>query len=1008
MRSLSRRVAALALASSLFPALATAASAASAPPAAAATPAATPAVDHGAAGTLTLVHGPTAESRTAGPSTARHGHTTLPRFTPRTRAEATAQAPRTAQTAQAPATVHSPTVVKNPTPDFKTLSLDEEHSTLDPPNGSAHFVTPPDTQMAVSPTQMVEMVNLAEKVYSPANGSTLLGPVDLNTIFHVPLPSASGAAWSLSDPRVVYDPESQTWFATAISFQCADPACNSFGGGQVYLAVSSDPLQGWAQYLVASNGTANPVPVPGGDLYDQAKLGVNSDKLTVGFDVYNPAFQGAELVVIDKAAVVQQAGTASTTTFPTGGPNAAWFSLAPAQSLTPTTTAYVAYNNSDTGAVNAPPPSVGVISITGVPGSANLPAFHEDDPAITSTSVPPAAAQPQPPGANPLSPDTIDTGDDRFLNSVWRNGLLWTFGNTGCIPPTATDNTPRACARLVQVSTSGTPAVVQDFDVSSVGKDTYYPAVVFNGNGDSVGVFSESSDTEFVSVVAGGQLSDEAGSFSALASIQPGEATHDDTGVDCFPGDNPARWGDYSAAVPDPSAANAAWVAGEYAAAPTAKVADCNWGTAAGRLTFQPPSITSLSQNAGKNGGGDLVTITGANFSANATVAFSGTPAVSPVVVSSSKITVHTPALSNATTDVVVTTPYGTSIPTTASKFRFAAPPMVTAVVPNIGALAGGNTVTLTGTGFTAATVVHFGDGLATNIVVASDSKMTVTAPAHASGPVDVTVDVSSLIGAPHAGDTYTYKVRSGYWMVDEAGSVFGFGDSAYYGGAEALTQNTVVDIEPTPSGSGYWILDDAGNVFPFGDAVWQGQPTSLAPDESATSISANPAGTGYWVFTDKGRAFGFGDAPFKGDMAGTPLNGPVLGSVATPTGKGYYMVASDGGIFAFGDAQFKGSMGGKPLNGPVVGLAPTPDNGGYWLVATDGGIFSFGDALFHGSMGGKPLNAPMVGAVAYGDGYLMVGTDGGIFDFSAKPFLGSLGGQQLSTPITNVAPLNG
>jgi hypothetical protein len=995
----------------LFPAFTAAASAASAPPAPPAE-AATPTVDHGAAGRLTLVHAPTAQSRTAGPSTTPHGHTVLPRFTPRTRpaAASSTQAPRTpqaAQTAQAPTTAHSPTVVKNPTPDFKTLSLDEEYSTFDvPSNGTGHLVTPPDTQMAVSPTQVVEMVNLAEKVYSPANGGALLGPVDLYSIFHVP-PTTASEAWNLSDPRVVYDPESHTWFATAISFQCADPACNSFGGGQVYLAVSSDPVGiGWAQYVVASNGTANPVPVPGGSLYDQAKPGVSSDKLTVGFDVYNPAFQGAELIVVDKAAVVQQAATVSTTSFPSSGANAAWFSLAPAQSLTPTTTAYVAYNNSDTGAVNPPPPSVGVISITGVPGSANLPAMHEDDPAINPTSVPPAAAQPQPSGSNPLSPDTIDTGDDRFLNSVWRNGLLWTFGNDDCTP--ATDTTDRACARLVQVATSGTPAVVQDFDVSSLGKDTYYPAVVFNGNGDSIGVFSESSATEFVSVVAGGQLSDEAGSFSALASIQPGEATHDDTGIDCFPGDNPARWGDYSAAVTDPSVANGAWVAGEYAALPTTNVPDCNWGTAAGRLTFQPPSITSLSQNTGKNGGGDLVTITGANFSANATVAFSGTPAVSPVVVSSSKITVHTPALSNATTDVVVTTPYGTSIPTTASKFRFASPPVVTAVVPNIGALAGGNTVTLTGSGFTLANAVHFGDALATNIVVASDSKMTVTAPAHAAGPVDVTVDVGSLIGAPNAGDTYTYKVRSGYWMVDELGSVFGFGDSAYYGGAQALTQNTVIDIEPTPSGSGYWILDDAGNVFPFGDAVWQGQPTSLAPDESATSISANPAGTGYWVFTDKGRAFGFGDAPFEGDMAGKALNGPVLGSVATPTGHGYYMVASDGGIFAFGDAHFMGSMGGKPLNGPVVGLAPTPDNGGYWLVATDGGIFSFGDALFHGSMGGQPLNAPMVGAVAYGDGYLMVGTDGGIFDFSAKPFLGSLGGQALSAPISNVAPLNG
>jgi hypothetical protein len=249
---------------------------------------------------------------------------------------------------------------------------------------------------------------------------------------------------------------------------------------------------------------------------------------------------------------------------------------------------------------------------------------------------------------------------------------------------------------------------------------------------------------------------------------------------------------------------------------------------------------------------------------------------------------------------------------------------------------------------------------------------------------------------------------RSGYWMVDGAGEVFGFGDAAWAGNAPLRRGDAAVDIEPTPSRNGYWVMSGDGHVDAFGDAPFLGDGAASpahAPGESFTSLSATPTGGGYWLFTSRGRVLTFGDAPFLGDMSGTRLNGSVLDSVVTPSGGGYYMVASDGGVFTFGDARFVGSMGGAKLNAPVQSLVPDPDGSGYWLVASDGGIFAF-DAPFHGSMGAVRLNRPITGMVggASGDGYLMVGEDGGIFTFGSIPFRGSLGASPPATPVAAVA----
>lgn len=81
--------------------------------------------------------------------------------------------------------------------------------------------------------------------------------------------------------------------------------------------------------------------------------------------------------------------------------------------------------------------------------------------------------------------------------------------------------------------------------------------------------------------------------------------------------------------------------------------------------------------------------------------------------------------------------------------------PKVISISPASGPITGGTNVTITGTGFSGATSVHFG-GNAASYTFDSDSSITVTSPA-GSGTVDVTVTTSQATSATSSAAHYTY-----------------------------------------------------------------------------------------------------------------------------------------------------------------------------------------------------------------------------------------------------------
>lgn len=79
--------------------------------------------------------------------------------------------------------------------------------------------------------------------------------------------------------------------------------------------------------------------------------------------------------------------------------------------------------------------------------------------------------------------------------------------------------------------------------------------------------------------------------------------------------------------------------------------------------------------------------------------------------------------------------------------------PVIKAINPATGGVAGNETVTITGSGLSDASDIRFGTASATNISVVSDGEITVSTPAGSAGPVTVTVTTK----AGKASGEFTY-----------------------------------------------------------------------------------------------------------------------------------------------------------------------------------------------------------------------------------------------------------
>jgi len=169
-------------------------------------------------------------------------------------------------------------------------------------------------------------------------------------------------------------------------------------------------------------------------------------------------------------------------------------------------------------------------------------------------------------------------------------------------------------------------------------------------------------------------------------------------------------------------------------------------GTLAGAYTYlPPPTITSVTPIKGSTTGGQLVTVTGANFSTDAVVTLGGAPVASLSVPNNMTLTFSTPANVAGPADLVVATLGGRTTKTAA--FTYFAPPTITTFTPAQGSA--GTIVTITGTNFdpdVTGDAVTFGS-LPAPIASSSSTQLVVTVPAGATnGKISVTTAGGSVM----------------------------------------------------------------------------------------------------------------------------------------------------------------------------------------------------------------------------------------------------------------------
>lgn len=168
------------------------------------------------------------------------------------------------------------------------------------------------------------------------------------------------------------------------------------------------------------------------------------------------------------------------------------------------------------------------------------------------------------------------------------------------------------------------------------------------------------------------------------------------------------------------------------------------------------PTLTGVSPASGPTAGGSTVTLTGTGLARATAVQFGPTTTTRVVRVSATTLRVTSPTRPAGTVDLRVTTPGGTSAATTRARYTYQAPPSVTSLSTTAGPVRGGTPVTVTGLRLTGATRVSFGDTSATFIVVSATTIRTTT-PAHAAGPVDVTVTTPYGTSAASASAAFTF-----------------------------------------------------------------------------------------------------------------------------------------------------------------------------------------------------------------------------------------------------------
>lgn len=329
----------------------------------------------------------------------------------------------------------------------------------------------------------------------------------------------------------------------------------------------------------------------------------------------------------------------------------------------------------------------------------------------------------------------------------------------------------------------------------------------------------------------------------------------------------------------------------------------------ASNFTWNPaPTITSYTPTSQIAGG--LVTITGTNFVAPATVSFGGVAATGVTVVSATQITANVGA-AGATGSVQVTTPGGTI---SSPGFTFLpSAPTITSFTPTTSCP--GQTVTINGTNFVAPVAVTFGGVAASSVTIVSPTQVTAVVPA---GGASGNVGLTALGGGPVTMGGFTFiatptitsftptSAMTGT-VVTITGTNFTPATQVQFGGTNAATYTVVsaTQIDATVAGGA------TGSVrvnVPGGCFATMAGFTYLAPVPTVTSFSPTSAAAGTTITINGTNFTGATQVRFGGVNAASYVvvsSTQITAVVAAGGASGSVTVTTPGGTGTFAGFTF-------------------------------------------------------------------------------------------------------
>ncbi len=453
-------------------------------------------------------------------------------------------------------------------------------------NGFTVNSVPPDTNMDVSASQIVEVVNSGLAVFSKA-GARLYGPVAINTLW-----SGFGGGCQTDndgDPTVAYDRLANRWI---ISQFAVSHTTNGLRNPYLQCVAVSKTSDATGQYYRYSFGyTVFP---------DYPKLAVWPDAYYTtfnGFDVDGSGWTGSFICAYDRVKML--AGQAATQACTASDPNYGGVLVATIDGSTPPTQGTQAYamalDTSSTMAMWRLSPTFGARSSSLTKSNLNsvtIPNFNLACPAVPDYTCVPQLGTSM----------TLDTLADRLMN---RFAYRRIGGQDSFVASHTVDGSTATSVRWYEFRPSGSSLTTyQSGTYNPNSNHRWMPSIAMDQVGNIAMVYSVSSSAMNPAMAVAGRLVND-----TLGTLAQGESiVKSGTGSQI----TYSRWGDYSAMAVDPADDCTFWAATEYLAADGV----FNWQTYISKFKFlncaAPATAISSITNSGAIG--STITITGTSL----------------------------------------------------------------------------------------------------------------------------------------------------------------------------------------------------------------------------------------------------------------------------------------------------------------------------------------------------------------------------------------------------------